>query len=375
MKETFSFLLILVFLILCSVLILLVSLLFHKNTATGFPLRKKHGKHVAMEDGERERLSEDYTIRWKDSDLFFETFRYEEAICLSWRGAVWKKDRILYVFTQKDAFEAFMSACQNIFDRNELPAYEFDVFYDENGLMEHVSDLILLHMTRMERNYVGVIQDDSGFRHLSGVNEISALIGIGYSGSACFSFSGDNSDYDWISGISSKTFEPVRDDWFADLADRLKRIFDLHADPFFYRKRVRRIMEMIPESTGWFLPSVSKEEGRIVLFSENMKQLSECSETLKKSAARASVRIKKETECAPCSFQIIDHSFYDLCCNAIHKSYRTEIIPVYMNVEEKQQLHLGCNVIHFAPLLNGSRFHAISSVDFYECLLKERNQD
>lgn len=364
----------LVILLLICICIFVVAIatciyLYYHNTEAPYFHNEKQGRHASSARPVSEKMNLEYTMHWPEMNIFFHSEKMQETLFLSWLGATSLKERYLFVFTEKEAFRAFLSACEKIFDENEVPEFMFDAVYRENGSVAEMQDQILLFMQKNHYSYKGVIQDDGSFSHLSGINVTSALIGTGYSASRLYSTSGDNEDYDWTAQLHSEMFHTEKDEYLSSLMELLNRTFVLHIPFGLWKNRVRTVTQMIPESVHWFYPCIEKNGNTIRIYYENDSVMQKNEELLFSSAKKHSIKMKKESESESCSFMMIDNSLYDRCRTAVKHVYHADSIPVYMNVPLLQQIHLGCNVIHFAPLLNHSRYGAGDSILFYEQFL------
>lgn len=371
MKLPYVFLLMICICILVAA-VMMVVYLYRNHQDIPYYHNEKQGRHASSYKSVSETMSMDYTMHWPEMNIFFHSEKMEDILFLSWQGAVKKKDRYLFLFTEKDTFSAFLSACARLFEENEVPLFMFDAVFKENGRVSEIQDQVLIFMQKYHYSYKGVLQDDGSFSHLSGINVTSALIGVGYSGVRLYTISGDNEDYDWSAQLHSGMFHTEKDEYLASLMERLNRTFDLHVPFGLWKSRTDTITHMIPESVHWFYPCIEKSENMVYMYYENDDMMQENERILLSSAKKHSVHIKKETESHSCSFMMIDSSFYDRCQKAVSLVYQCESIPVYMNVPAKEQVHLGCNVIHFAPVLNHSRYGASDSILFYEQFLVNR---
>ena len=368
----------LIFLLLICICIFVIAIvmsiyLHHSTTSVPYFHNEKRGRHVSSVSRISEKMNFDYTTHWPEMNIFFQSEKMQDTLFLSWLGATANQERYLFIFTDKEAFRAFLSACEKIFEENEVPAFMFDVVYRENGRVNEIQDQVLLFMQKYHYSYKGVIQDDGSFSHLSGINVTAALVGTGYSAGCLYSTSGDNEDYDWAAQLRSDMFHTRKDEYLSYLMNKLNRTFDLHIPFGVWKTKVQMITQMIPESVHWFYPCIEKNENTVCMYYENDSLMQENEDLLLSSAKKHSVKIKKESESKSCSFMMIDFSLFERCQRVVEKVYRTESIPVFMNVQPSQQIHLGCNVIHFAPLLNHSRYGASDSIVFYEQFLISKN--
>ena len=364
-------LVILLVICICILVIAVIMSIYFHHSSTSAPYfhNEKHGRHAVSLESPGEPMNLEYTMHWPEMNIFFQSEKIQDTLFLSWLGATAEKERYLFIFTDKEAFRAFLSACEKIFEENEVPAFLFDAVYRENGMVSEIQDQVLLFMQKYHYSYRGVIQDDGSFSHLSGINVTSALVGTGYSASRLYSTSGDNEDYDWAAQLHSDMFHSQKDEYLASLMSILNRTFDLHIPFGLWKTKVQTVTQMIPESVHWFYPSIEKSENTVCMYYENDSLMQENEELLLSSAKKNSVKIKKESESESCSFMMIDTSLYERCRKAVKLVYHAESIPIYMNILPGEQIHLGCNVIHFAPLLNHSRYGASNSILFYEQFL------
>lgn len=364
-------LILLLLLIICifGIAIVMSIYLHHSSTSAPYFHNEKHGRHVSSARHVSEKMNLDYTMHWPEMTIFFQCEKIQDTLFLSWLGATAKQERYLFIFTDKEAFRAFLSACEKIFDENEVPAFMFDAVYRENGLVSEIQDQVLLFMQKYHYSYQGVVQDDGSFSHLSGINVAVAIVGTGYSACCLYSTSGDNEDYDWAAQLRSDMFHSKKDEYLSSLMNMLNRTFDLHIPFGVWKAKVQMVTQMIPESMHWFYPYIEKSENTVCMYYENDSLMMENEDILLSSAKKHSVKIKKESESVSCSFMMIDSSLFERCQRVVEQVYQTESIPVFMNVQLSQQIHLGCNVIHFAPLLNHSRYGASDSILFYEQFL------
>lgn len=371
MKLRYLFLLGVCFLILCITSVLTYYFFHLKMASPYFHNPKPNGKHSCRAETPKDEMSLDYTMHWPEINIFFQSETLNECLFVSWKGAVKKKDRYLFVFTRKEAFSAFLSACSRIFEENKVPGYMFDAVYMEGGSVSLIQKEILVFMQKYHYSYQGVIEDNSQFSHLAGLNCTSALVGIGYSGTQVYSYHGDSADFDWASQLAYRMFPSKKDDYLNFLLKLLNQTYELHVSFGLWQSKVDTVCKMLPESSHWFYPVIEKSEDTIRLYYENDVMMKENEEILTANARKNGITIKKETESKSCSFYFLDSKLFECCKNAVHHVYHEDSIPVYMNVPFTEQLHLGCNVIHFAPILNNSRYGAADSILFYEQFLQD----
>lgn len=306
-----------------------------------------------------------YTARWPRLVLAFTRITDLCEDALQWEGVTKTQRRLLFVFHHRQAYDAFMSACEQIFENNLVPCNAFDVIFDPQYTV--TDEQLLYRMKKTGLTYSGVITDDSGFVHLAGLNRISALVSTGYQAGKCIAFSGDNQEYDWLGELRDRElFHPVKDSEIIAMYHVVTDVFHLHPKGLTFHTKLNDVMRIIPESVRWFMPVLEKHHDHLIVHGHNLKAIESNMTSLQHSAKKAGITLTETESWQAYSTDDVNTQLYDRCVHSLEKTgYDIPVLPVHIAMNREKQIHLGCPVLMFAPLLNENRTSYAMSVQYY----------
>ncbi|MGM9941646.1 MAG: hypothetical protein ACI32N_06610 [Bulleidia sp.] len=377
MKQLHLILLVCIIIILLCTLILLVHSLKPAQYHPVMDVKQSRQDAFFNRFETEETLWNDreYTARWPQLVLAFTRISDLCQDALQWQGATRTQRRLLFVFRHEQSYSAFMSACEDIFENNLVPYNAFDVIHDPDC---HItSEHLLYRMKKTGTAYTGVITDESGLFHLSGTSCQTAVIGSGYLSGMTIGLKGDNEEFDWLGEVRDRDlFHPIKDSDSVALYRMVKQTYGLHPEGMTFLSRVQDVMKTIPESTHWFMPVLEKHPDRIVLYGLNPKTVEAGFETLRKSAETAGITLTGTGTWKGYGTEEINTQLPERCTHALHKAgYDALSMPMRLPVPPDQQIHLGCPVLLFGPLMHENRTSYVMTMEYYRSFLLEGNID
>lgn len=351
-------------------------LLYHRNGPALHHVHLDVPHTDQMNDKPTISMLEDreYSIKWPDLAIAFEKDERSGVPFLVWRGASQSQRKLLFVFHYPQSYSAFMHAISHIFTSNACPANAFEVLQVKTGM--HLNEEILYRMKVTGSSFYGVIVDDSGFINISDKYPLCAMIGTGSLSYMHVSVAGDTDEYDWLVEQKpteicplTKTEERVR------LLDTVSTQLHLKLNGMTWIGRTERLLQQIPVFYQLFYPRFIHDGDTLTVFDENLEQVEKDVQILCQLGQKNSIILSEKEKYRGFSDWMVNHGLYDRVKDALQASdHLVPVIPYRMALSADQDIHVGCSVIHFAPLVNGQIDSSSQTICFYEKLLLAKTE-